>query len=278
VAWFTDRNSFAVAVVFYGLSTLHSVFLRREGFRRDNHVSYFLLAAAVVFHSGAMLMRGIALKRCPVSNLYEDTVFIGWTVVAAYLTVGYWSRLRFLGAFASPLLFGIGVFAMFPNLDTPGPKYQLDPATISLHATLVLLSYGAFGLSMVAALMYLTQERNLKVHKPNAIFSLLPPIQRLEMVTGRLILAGVILLTIGLSITPILLRQKALREPMAGSFLTDAKVVWAIIVWCLYVFLLIMRWQFAQRGRRLALGAVGTFAFLLLTFWGTHLLSAIHRS
>ena len=42
------------------------------------------------------------------------------------------------------------------------------------------LSYGAFGLSAVAALMYLTQERNLKFHKLQAIFSLMPPIQRLE--------------------------------------------------------------------------------------------------
>jgi hypothetical protein len=34
-----------------------------------------------------------------------------WALVAAYLVVGLLPRLRFLGAFASPVLFAVGVFA-----------------------------------------------------------------------------------------------------------------------------------------------------------------------
>ena len=41
--------------------------------------------------------------------------------------------------------------------------------------------------------------------------------------------------------------------------------------------LLILRWRFAQTGRRFAWGAVGSFAFVLLTFWGFSLLSGIHN-
>jgi ABC-type uncharacterized transport system permease subunit len=37
------------------------------------------------------------------------------------------------------------------------------------HAALSLLSYGAFGLSAVAALMYLTLEHDLKFHKLRAL-------------------------------------------------------------------------------------------------------------
>jgi len=36
MAWFTDRNCFLLAVTFYGLSTIYSVFLWRKGFRRDD--------------------------------------------------------------------------------------------------------------------------------------------------------------------------------------------------------------------------------------------------
>jgi len=53
-----------------------------------------------------MVMRGLDLKHCPVRNLYEATTFVTWTIVAVYLVVGLWSRLRFLGAFASPVLSG----------------------------------------------------------------------------------------------------------------------------------------------------------------------------
>src|SRR6185295_3487420 len=43
--------------------------------------------------------------------------FAIWTILAVYLVVGVWSRLRFLGAFASPVVFAIGVFALMPGLD-----------------------------------------------------------------------------------------------------------------------------------------------------------------
>jgi len=42
--------------------------------------------------------------------------------------------------------------------------------------------------------------------------------------------------------------------------------------------LIISRWRFAQRGRRFALGAIGSFAFVMLTFWGVYLLSDLHRT
>jgi len=50
-------------------------------------------------------------------------------------------------------------------------------------------------------------------------------------------------------------------------------VVWSIFVWGLYLALLVLHWRFAQTGRRFAWGAVGGFAFVLLTFWGFSLLS-----
>jgi ABC-type uncharacterized transport system permease subunit len=50
-----------------------------------------------------------------------------------------------------------------------------------------------------------------------------------------------------------------------------------MVVWCVYLGLLVMRWHFAQGGRRFALGAIGSFAFILLTFWGSNLLSPLHN-
>src|SRR5437868_4519176 len=104
VTWFTDRHYFLIAVFFYGLSSIYSIFLLRKGFREDNRINYCLLAGAFVFHTIAMFQRGFSLERCPINNLYEATTFLGWTIVATYLLVGTWSRLRFLVAFASPIL------------------------------------------------------------------------------------------------------------------------------------------------------------------------------
>jgi ABC-type transport system involved in cytochrome c biogenesis permease subunit len=258
----------------YGASMLYSVFLWRKGFRRDDHVNYGLLLLAFGFHTSAMFLRGFRLDHCPVTNLYEATTFASWTIVAAYLAVGLWPRLRFLGAFASPVLFGMGVFALMPSLDSHSAVNPHLPQTwTSVHAALLSLAYGAFGLSSVAALMYLTQERNLKFHKVQAILSLLPPIQRLEAVVGRLLVAGFVLLTIGLGVGAYALAHLDNPQVYRGS----PKIVWSAIVWFIYFGLILMRWKYAQGGRRFALGAIGSFAFVLLTFWGTNALDALHN-
>src|ERR1700761_8499037 len=103
----------------YGLSSAYSVFLWRKGFRKDDRVNYYLLFAAFAMQTTAMFKRGYSINACPVNNLYEATAFIAWAIAAAYLGLGMIPRLRFLGAFASHLLFFMGVFALMPALDAP---------------------------------------------------------------------------------------------------------------------------------------------------------------
>jgi ABC-type uncharacterized transport system permease subunit len=161
-----------------------------------------------------------------------------------------------------------------PGLD---PKQGLKPAMMgtwtSIHAALMALSYGAFGLSAAAAAMYLTQEHNLKFRKLQAIFALLPPIQRLEAVVNRLLVTGFSLLTLGLAIGAYDLFGLQNSHDYRG----DIKITWSVLVWFLYLGLILMRWKFAQRGRRFALGTVAGFAFVLLTFWWSNWLSPLHN-
>jgi ABC-type uncharacterized transport system permease subunit len=111
------------------------------------------------------------------------------------------------------------------------------------------------------------------LHKVEALFALMPPIQRLETVVGRLLLSGFILLTLGLLLGAYNLAQLQHPHDYAG----DLKILWSAFVWLLYMGLVLMRWRFAQGGRRFALGAIGSFAFVLLTFWGTNVLSTLHN-
>ena len=273
MSWLTDRHYFLLAVIVYGLSAVYSLFLWRKGFRRHDFINYALLLAGFALHLKAMFMRGLTLDRCPVNNLYEAVTFVDWTIVGVYLVLGLWPRLRQLGAFAAPVIFAIGVFALMPGLDTTAAsRPPAGNELISLHAALTLLYYGAFGLSSVAAVMYLTKEHDLKFHKLRAVFALIPPIDRLERITSRLLWAGFILLTAGLAFIPFLPRPRPEAHPAS-----DPKVIWSGLVWCLYLALLVMHGRFGQSGRRFAWGAVGTFAFVLLTFWGVNLLSPAHK-
>ncbi|HMP83109.1 MAG TPA: hypothetical protein PKA41_10460, partial [Verrucomicrobiota bacterium] len=133
----TDRNCFMLAVVLYGLSTIYSVFLWRRGFRKDDRINYILLLTAFLLHTSAMIKRGFSFNRCPVNNLFEALMFIAWTIVAAYLVLGMFSRLRSLGVIAAPILLFIGVFALMPPLDPPhGPKPDFHTDWGAIHGSL----------------------------------------------------------------------------------------------------------------------------------------------
>jgi ABC-type transport system involved in cytochrome c biogenesis permease subunit len=272
VYWFTDRLSFAAAVVLYGASALYTIFLWRQGFRRDSRVNYFLIAAGFLFHTWAMVARGFSLSSCPINNLYEATIFIAWTMVVAYLGLATWSRLHYLGAFVSPLLLAIGVFALMPALDIRGPKPEFTGALRSLHGALILLAYGAFGLSGVAGVMFLTQDHNLKFNKIRAVACLMPSIQRLERVMGILLTTAFVLLTWGL-----LVGSVWLKRTRGVYYAPDPMIHWSVLVWIFYLVLQVVHWVRAQPGRRFAWGVIVGFAFIMLTFWGFYLLSPVHH-
>lgn len=270
---FNDRILFAIAVVLYGVSMVYSVFLWRRGFRQDDRTNFTVLLLGFMLNTAALLKRGVYLDRCPVNNLYEAMVFLTWTIAGVCNGMNFLPKLRFVGAFASPVLFCLGVFALMPSLDVKHdghPNFANGPT--SLHAALIILAYGAFGLASVAGLMFLTQENDLKRHKTRALLSLLPSIQKLEQTIGRLMVAGFVLLTAGLAIGAIWVPL-----PPGQSFFGDLKVTWSVGLWLLYLGLIVMHWGFSQRGRRFAWGAVAGFAIIVLTFWGANLGSAIHH-
>jgi HemX protein len=266
-----DKDYFKLAVVFYGLSAMYSVFLWRKGFREDNRFNYVLMFIGGILNTAAMVKRGFSINQCPVNNIFEAMMFVSWTIVAAYVAIGLFQRLRFLGAFAAPFLLAIGVFALMPGLDVRAAKPAFEHGWVSLHAALILLAYGAFGLSSIAAVMYLTQEHDLKFHKLRAVVSRMPSIERLERVTNRALLVGFFFLTVGLLLVPMIVRETPGLEVKG-----DPKVVWSIFVWALYLGLLGWRWRFSAGGRAIAWGAIGSFCFVMLTFWGFTLLSPVH--
>jgi hypothetical protein len=71
---------------------------------------------------------------------------------------------------------------------------------------------------------------------------------------------------------PLLLGERSPREVYA-----DAKFLWSVLVWLLYGALVALHWRRRLNGHRLALGSATVFAFVLLTFWGTNLLSGLHQ-
>jgi ABC-type transport system involved in cytochrome c biogenesis permease subunit len=64
-------------------------------------------------------IRGEAIGRCPITNLFEVFVFLAWSIVLTYMVVGPAYRLSLMGAFTAPLVFVIQGFALLAKVPMP---------------------------------------------------------------------------------------------------------------------------------------------------------------
>ena len=269
-----ERAWFGIAVACYGLAAAHALLLWRQGFRRGAALNYAILAAGFVCHALALMGRGFSLNRCPVTNLFEAAMFTSWALCAAHLALGFWSRARISGLVLAPLLFATGIFALQPQLDRPGPVFDLEHAAVSLHVSLVLLAYAGFGFGAMAGVFYLVRRHGAGQDTPTlrSLAEHLPAISLLEGWLLRSVGTGLILLTAGLTLSLGLMRERygVLVRP-------DPKIAWSFFVWAVYFALMLVCLRIRREPRFLAWGALGGFAFVLLTFWGTNLMSPIHH-
>ncbi|MEC8973775.1 MAG: cytochrome c biogenesis protein CcsA, partial [Verrucomicrobiota bacterium] len=93
---------------------------------------------------------------------------------------------------------------------------------------------------------------------------------RLEKIITATLLIGLALLTVGVGIG-------AAFVEAGTAFWSDSKTIWSFLVWAMYCGLLLSHLRFDQRGRRYAWSAIVAFGFVILTVWGTNLLSGIHN-
>lgn len=267
-----DKILLLGAATFYGFAVIHASFLWRKGFKKDNFVNFSFILAAFLIHTSAMLVRGLAFSRCPTGNLFEASVFIGWCLTLIVLVTALFSRTNFIGAFASPLLFAVIIFSIMPGLDSPISSTTVQRTWLTLHITLTLLGYGALGLSAIAGLMFLVQENDLKGRRQFFLFSILPPLERLEWLIYKLMLGGFLLLTAGLVLGFVLVNQfyEVIYKP-------DLKILWSVLVWLMYLVVLVMFQAGRLSLRRFSCYSCLIYLFVLTTFWLTSVFSTIHQ-
>ena len=108
--------------------------------RRDQlaWVALLLTQAGWICHTGAVILRGIELRRLPVSTLAEMISLLIWAVILLDFWVERHRRVRPLSAFVLPVVLALGL-----GLPTGLRSIVLEPAVrsgwIMVHVALVLV-------------------------------------------------------------------------------------------------------------------------------------------
>src|ERR1700692_878037 len=148
----------------------------RGGILQPMRFNFFAVGLGFIFQTAFLSIRGHALGRCPITNLFEVIVFVAWSVALIYMLVGPAYRLSLMGAFTAPLVVLLQGFALIALIDIRHPvKLPANP-WLEFHASISIIAYGAFALACIAGVMYLVQERQLKTRQLHSIFYHLPPL------------------------------------------------------------------------------------------------------
>jgi HemX protein len=260
-----DRYLLIASTVCFLVAIAHTVIELRGGVFRPRRFNFVAVGLGFIFQTAFLYLRGHALGRCPITNLFEVIIFVAWSIALFYIVVGPAYRLSLMGAFTAPLVVLLQAIALLLPIDHRHPMKLPPNPWLEFHASISLVAYGAFALAGIAGVMYLVQERQLKTHQIHSIFYHLPPLTELFGAITRLLWWGFGLYTLGL-----------ISGFFVGEPLPWVQIVCATAVWLLYGLILqgrYLRW-FAPK-RVAALCVVG-FSAALTLLWGITFTAQMH--
>jgi ABC-type uncharacterized transport system permease subunit len=266
------RSLLLAVLAAYLIAAIHSILAFVNKRRSLQRVAEWSMVVGFILHTTALIADWVIDGHYPIFFLRETLSFLAWALVALYAIVLFRYRAQALGAFTMPLISVLTFIALISGSGSGNAPAAFSATWLfPIHTTLLIFAYAAFFIVFVASVMYLLQERELKLKTFGAIFHRLPSlstVNELATIAGAI---GLTLLTLGI-VTGMF--WSSVRTGRIWH--NDPKEIFALLTWMLYFFLIVYRSTANWRGRRAAwLGVVG-FALVLCTFFGTRFLGGYH--
>jgi ABC-type transport system involved in cytochrome c biogenesis permease subunit len=240
---------FGLTALLYALSCgLYVSFLAR-GTEATAGWAARVLGASVVSHLVFLGSNWAHFGHAPTADIHQALAVMSLLVVLVFLvTVRTRARLRVLGAFITPVTLLLFLGAAFRRGVGPVPE-EVRSALLPVHVAVNVLGLAAFALAFAAALAYLLQERQLRKKNLGGLFQRLPPLDVLDSLGLKAVLAGFPLLTVGVvtgTIWAVRLHTSAFELSAAQGF--------GLLAWLLFAAVLLLRVAAGWRGRKAAIG------------------------
>jgi len=261
------------ALAGYVVAAIHAVLAFVNKRRAAERITFYSLAGGFTAHTLAIIIDWVQDGHYPLFHLHETISFLAWTLVVVYCVVASRHAVQALGAFLLPVISLLviasnivrGSSSLDANRVTDGSAAWLFP----VHTTLLLFAYATFFVAFAASVMYLWQERELRLKKFGAVYHRLPSLTTVDDIGSTAASIGFTLLTLGI-VTGIIWSQAR----SGRVWHNDPIEFFALLTWVLYLTLLHYRVQW--RGRKAAWLGVAGFALVVCTFAGAVVLGGYH--
>ncbi len=251
---------FRVASLWYGLAALLLlVGLTRSG-RRLAAWGVGFTGAALFVHAAGIVTRVVLAGRPPVSNMYESMFWLAFVLVTISLVFEAMYRARIFALASSALGMITLVLADHLPLDSsisPIVAVLRSNQWLIIHVLTIVASYGALSLAAGLAHVYggcyvASRGRHHMLAKQ-------------EHFMYRAIQVGVLLLTAG-----IILGGVWANASWGRYWGWDPKETWALITLLWFLAMLHGRHAGWLQGAGMAVGTIGGFLLLLMTYYGVN--------
>jgi ABC-type uncharacterized transport system permease subunit len=185
-----------------------------------------------------------------------------WLVVGAYLIWGCRPRYRLLGLAVMPPAVVL-LLAAWIGGGTGVESGDRAGALLVVHAALMLAGFAALTLATGMAGLYVWEERRLKRRDSSVLRLRVPPLEVLDRLSARSVVAALALLAGGII--------AGLASFEKGDF--DAAMAITIVVWALYASVIALRFEAGLRGHRAALAVLCGYALVAVVLPLTHFAS-----
>lgn len=262
-----------IVLAAYAVAAVHAILSFVNKRRTLERITLGSLAFGFVLHTFSLITDWTQDGHYPLFGLRETLSFLAWTLVATYGLIVFRYRTRAIGSFMLPLVVVLTFIASVTR-DTSASETVTDVGAawlFPIHTTLLIFAYAAFFVVFIASIMYLLQERELKLKTFGAIFHRLPSLTTINDIATTTVGIGWTLLTLGILTGMVWSSSRDNR-----LWHNDPKEIFAALTWLLYLLLILYRVSAGWRGRRAAwMGVIG-FALVLCTFFGARLLGSYH--
>ena len=228
-----------------------------------------VVAVSFLFHTCALIVRGIGAGRLPMTNQYEFATSFAWGICACFLVFLWKYKFRALGIFVMPVVFFVIGYAAMQSREVRELMPALRSNWLALHVSSAIISYGAFGVSFAVSLMFLIRR---KLEHSNFWQEHIPQESRLDLISYRAVSLGFLFLTF------VMVSGAIWAERAWGSYWSwDPKETWSLITWIIYAIYLHLRISKGWKGKSAALFAVIGFICVIFTYIGVNtLLPGVH--
>lgn len=253
-----------ISLIFYILAFLHIFLYFLWGSKNVEKLFNIFIGMGVIFNIADYILRIVHYKTLPASSLNDVFLLVSISFGITYFILYAKYKKQMIGMFISPFLVILGILLLFFNVPGYVPTYDVvDSIWKYVHLPFVALGTTFLVAAVLASLMYLILEYQLKNKKFGPVFHRFPPLDAIGKINDTSLIVGFYLFTVGATLGFLWLVEDNLTLELSSP-----KIIFSVLTWILYGALIYLKRNKPLSPHRSAQWTIIGFVLILASYVG----------